>query len=220
MNFDKLKNKDYIVLLPASDNDIKDGVSYSFDNVYVIDNMLTNEQVNEIINFINETANSIILFDYDESYRRILPHIRKQKKVRWVIRHNVSYMTQGAVREAYFNLMEFCDRNIVDVIGCLDKSTYQILKNAGYNAKYINLGNKVKGIIITNPNANDAQFNFEYSWKRLPPLLNTKNSITDITAPTKYVIESDANGLRLPGTDFAQIWYITFENTTSAIGHI
>lgn len=139
MNLDKLKNKDYIVLLPASDDDIKDGVSYSFDNVYVIDNMLTDEQVNEIINFINETANSIILFDYDESYRRILPHIRKQKKVKWVIKHNVSYMTQGAIREAYFNLMEFCDRNIVDVIGCLDKSTYQILKNAGYNAKYINL---------------------------------------------------------------------------------
>lgn len=139
MNFDKLKNKDYIVLLPISDNDIKDGVDYSFGNVYSIDNTLTDEQVNEIINFINVTANSLILFDYDESYRRILPHIRKQKKVKWVIKHNVSYMTQGAVREAYFNLMEFCDRNIVDVIGCLDKSTYQILKNAGYNAKYINL---------------------------------------------------------------------------------
>ena len=180
MNLDKLKNKDYIVLLPDCDNDIKDGVSYSFDNVYVIDNMLTDEQVNEIINFINETANSIILFDYDESYRRILPHIRKQKKVKWVIKHNVSYITQGTIRATYFNLMEFYDRNIVDVIGCLDKSTYEVLKNAGYNAKYINLD--IKKLRKSNKNSNSIgligdDFN---------PNHNTYNELSSIKLIKKY----------------------------------
>lgn len=180
MNLDKLKNKDYIVLLPSCDNDIKDGVAYSFDNVYMIDDTYKDEKIEEIIDFVNDVAKSLVLFDYDEIYRKILPYIRKNKKIRWVIKHNVSYMTQGSIRATYFNLMEFYDRNIVDVIGCLDRSTYDVLKNAGYNAKYINLD--IKKLRKSNKNSNSIgligdDFN---------PNHNTYNELSSIKLIKKY----------------------------------
>lgn len=180
MNLDKLKNKDYIVLLPDCDNDIKDGVTYSFDNVYMIDDTYKDEKIEEIIDFVNNVAKSLVLFDYDDIYRKILPYIRKNKKIRWVIKHNVSYMTQGAIRATYFNLMEFYDRNIVDVIGCLDKSTYEVLNNAGYNAKYINLD--IKKLRKSNKNSNSIgligdDFN---------PNHNTYNELSSIKLIKKY----------------------------------
>lgn len=139
LDVNKLKNRDYIVLLPKCDFDIRKSVEYSFENVFYLDYELTKEHADVLIDFINSKSNQIILFDYDNFYRLILPHIRKSKKIKWIIKSSLAQLTNGCVRATFTNLMEFCDRNIVNEIGCLDKATYEVLKNAGYKAKYIML---------------------------------------------------------------------------------
>lgn len=139
LDINKLKDKDYVVILPKCDYDIKDSVEYSFKNVFYLDYEPTKEHADVLVDFINNKANQLILFDYDEFYRLVLPYIRKNKKIKWILKNNLASLTTGAIRATFTNLMEFCDRNIVDEIGCLDKSTYEVLKNAGYKAKHIAL---------------------------------------------------------------------------------
>lgn len=168
-DINKLKNKDYIVLLPSLDYDIKDSVEYSFDNVFYLNYEPTKEDANAIINFINENNSQLIIFDYCEFYRLVLPYIRKKRKIKWIYKHDLAGITDGNVRATFKNIMEFSDRSIVDVIGCLDESTYEVLKHSGYNAKYIQLDidQKVKkakksnsiGIIGNDYNPNHNTYN-------------------------------------------------------------
>ena len=75
----KLKENECIVLLPKPDYDIKKGVEYSFKNVISSDE-LTDDDVKNIIEVINNKNVQLILLDYDEVYRKIIPYIRKNRK--------------------------------------------------------------------------------------------------------------------------------------------
>ena len=140
----KIKNPSHIVLLPKDDYDIKESVNYSFENVFYLDYELTKEDADILINYVNENVKILILFDYDDFYRQILPHIRKNIKVKWVYKNSFAYMTDGFTRAIFTNIMEFYDRNIVNEIGCLSYSTYLTLKHSGYNASYLMLDIKGK----------------------------------------------------------------------------
>ena len=135
----KIKEKEYVVLLPKCDYDIKESVEYSFKNIIYLDYDLTREDAQLLIDFINNESEQLILFDYDDFYRLVLPYIRKQKKVKWVFKNNLASLTDGCVRTTFSSIMEFYDRNIVNKIGCLDISTYEVLKKGGYNVEYIKL---------------------------------------------------------------------------------
>lgn len=136
-DINKVKNKDYVVLLPEIDYDIKESVEYSFENVFYLNYELNKEDAKILIDFINNNKTQLIIFDYSNFYRLVLPYIRKGIKIKWVYKNNLAGITNGPVRATFTNLMEFCDRNIVDTIGCLDESTYEVLKNSGYNSKYL-----------------------------------------------------------------------------------
>lgn len=148
----KVKDK-YIVLLPKVDYDIRESVEYSFNNVIYLDFVPTEEDAQTIIDYINNKGEQLILFDYDEFYRLILPYIRKQKKVKWILKDGMAGITNGGTRATFTNLMEFCDRSIVNEIGCLDYGTYLVLKNSGYKVSYLFLDIKRKNSIIKNSNS-------------------------------------------------------------------
>ena len=134
-----LDAKEYVVLLPKCDYDIRESVEYSFKNVFYLDYETTKDDAQMLIDFINNEANQLILFDYDDFYRLILPYIRKNKKVKWIYKNNCASLTDGCVRTTFSSIMEFYDRNIVDEIGCLDYGTYKVLQNAEYNVRHIRL---------------------------------------------------------------------------------
>ncbi|MEE0699665.1 MAG: hypothetical protein U0M66_03680 [Bacilli bacterium] len=136
-DINKVKNKDYVVLLPKCDYDIRESVEHSFENVFYLDYELTKEDAKTLIEFINNKGNQLILFDYDEFYRLLLPYLRKSKIVKWIFKNSLAGLTDGCVRATFTNIMEFYDRNIVDKIGCLDKPTSEVLKRAGYNVEHI-----------------------------------------------------------------------------------
>lgn len=133
------KIKDYIVLLPKCDYDIKDSVEYSFKNVFYLDYDLNENDAEILIDYINNKLKQLILFDYDDFYRLILPYIKKSKKISWIYKNNCASLTDGCVRATFSNIMEFYDRNIINKIGCLDYATYEVLRNAKYNVSYVML---------------------------------------------------------------------------------
>lgn len=156
MKIAELNNKlkdNYIVLLPKEDNDIKESVEFNFNNVIYLDYTPTTDDVKSIIDYVNNKGEQLIIFDYDEVYRQILPYIRKTKKIKWIIKDSLAGITNSATRAVFTNLMEFCDRNIVNTIGCLDQGAYLVLKNAGYNAKFISLDIKRKKSTIKKSNS-------------------------------------------------------------------
>lgn len=134
---DKIKEKNHIVLLPKSDFDIKDSVEYCFNNVIYLDYEPADEETEKLINTINNNDIQLILFDYDEFFRQILPYIRKNIKIKWIIKNGLASMTDSSVRDTFRSLIEFCDRDMINSIGCLDFGAYKVLSNAGYNASHI-----------------------------------------------------------------------------------
>ena len=132
-----LNEKDYIILLPNPDYDIKESVEYSFKNVIFLNYEMSKEEAKIIVDTVNEKNLQLIIFDYDEVYRLILPYIHKKRKIKWIIKNGIASMTDGAVRATFSNLMEFCDRDLITSIGCIDNGAYKVLENAGYNAKRI-----------------------------------------------------------------------------------
>ena len=135
----KIKNKKPIVLLPDLDEIIKDSVEYSFNNVIYLDYEPKNEDVESFVDYINNSNNTLILFDYCEAYRLILPYIKKNRRIYWVFKNNVSTITDFWSRDQFDKILNYYERNIIDSLICLDYSTYKVLKNSGYRVKYIKL---------------------------------------------------------------------------------
>ena len=140
----KLKKDSYLVLLPDADYDIKDSVEFSFDNVIYLDFELSEDDANRIVDFVNNKGSKLIIFDWCESYRLLLPYISKKREIKWVYKNNLAQLTNGGVRATFTRIMEFYDRNIVKEIACLDKSTSIVLKKAGYRSSHLLLDVKTK----------------------------------------------------------------------------
>lgn len=135
----KIKNNDFIVLLPDVDYMIRESVEYSFKNVFYLDYEPTESEVTEFIKFINNGNNELIIFDYSDFYRRVLPHINKKIKIHWVYKNNISTLTDFWSRDQFNKMLEYYDRNIVNDLVFLDYAAYRVLKNSGYKTKYIKL---------------------------------------------------------------------------------
>lgn len=140
----KLNKGSYLVLLPDADYDIKDSVEFSFDNVIYLDFELNESDANKIIDFVNNKGSKLIIFDWSEAYRLILPYISKKREIKWVYKNNLAGLTTGGVRATFTRIMEFYDRNIVKEIACLDKATSIVLKKAGYRSSHLLLDVKTK----------------------------------------------------------------------------
>lgn len=139
IKLDKITKGDYVVLLPFCDIDIKDSVIYSFNNVIMLEGNETKDDAKGLTDFINNNLKQLIVFDFCDFYRDILPYIKKSIKVKYIYKNNIAALTNGNVRESFYFPMEFYDRKIIKTIGCLDKSTSIVLKNSKYNVCYVAL---------------------------------------------------------------------------------
>ena len=126
------------MLLPSWNYNISNSVNYSFENVINLENT-TDKEIKELIKFINKNMKQLIIFNFDDVYRTILPYIKKSIPVKCIYSYNFAKMTDWNIRGIFNNIMEFYDRKIIIKIGCLDFSTFKVLKNAGYNVEYVRL---------------------------------------------------------------------------------
>ncbi len=205
----KLKKDSYLVLLPGADYDIKDSVEFSFDNVIYLDFELSAEDANKIVDFVNNKGSKLIIFDWCESYRLILPYIGKKRDIKFVYKNNLAQLTNSGVRGTYTRIMEFYDRNIIKEIACLDKATSEVLKKAGYRASHLLLDVKTKsrkntieksiGLIGDDYNPNHNTYNqlsalklIDYDYcKIVPNMLATKHFINFFKINAKEVSSTE-----------------------------
>ena len=131
-------NNNYIVLLPSWNYNIRNSVEYSLENVINLENT-TDKEIKELIKFINKNMKQLIIFNFDDVYRTILPYIKKTISVKCIYSYNFAKMTDWNIRGVFNNIMEFYDRKIITKIGCLDSSTFKVLRNAGYNTEHVML---------------------------------------------------------------------------------
>ena len=83
--------------------------------------------------------------------------------------------------------------------------------------RYISI-NPVSSPTTANPRMKLLQFSFPYSAIKFGSFVVVKYIMTDAKAPTRYVTDNDANGLRFCGVDFVQILYKVFDKTAIRIG--
>ena len=157
---------------------------YSFKNVFYLDYEPSKSEIQLLIDFINKKDNGLIIFDYSEVYKLILPYVKKTKTINWVYKNNLSTISDCFSRDIFKNILEFYDRNIIDNIICLDNSTYEVLKNSGYKVKYLKLdvnsrlekakNSKTIGLIGNDYNPNNNIYNelsavrmIDYSYVKL-----------------------------------------------------
>jgi len=136
-DIDKIKNAKNLIIMSQHDYCIKDSIEFSFGNVIDFNSIPTDSEIREIINFINKKVRELVIINFDDIYRKILPHIKKSVNIKCIYTHNLAKMTDGNIRAIFYNILEFYDRDIIAEIGCIDKSTFKVLENSKYKVKHI-----------------------------------------------------------------------------------
>lgn len=185
---DKLKkiieHNEKIVFLPKSDELYLDAFSDMYGKCIVFDESDVNDY-KKIVDEINSSKLKEIYFvNFINTYRKVMPEINKKIKVYELITVNVANLTSIYVLPIFYDVAEFYERQIIKKIYAVDKSMYQILKNAGYN---------VERAIIKMPFNND-KFNLENKKNNsigilstdYDPVHNFYNMLTSISLVENY----------------------------------
>ena len=148
------KIKDYITLVPDYDYKMKEEIENSFKNVIYVKEKEDFKILKELVKYINDNNLNVIFFDFAMGYRQILPYIDFNKNTKFIYTHNLSEMTHWLPRGIFTYLIESSERRLIKLIGCLDESTYIVLKNAGFKVAKLSLNIKHnKDIKIPNSNS-------------------------------------------------------------------
>lgn len=175
------------IILISENNNYKESVNYSFENVIELKEEITIDEREQLINKLsNIDIDQIILVDYLYAYRYIMQNV--DKKFKWIITYSVASFTSSAVRDVFNCLNEYYDRSLVSSISCVDNDFNKLLKKAGYNTSLISfdidyrIENKSKrksiGIIGNDYNPNHNYYN------QLTAIKLSKYSIVNICGKT------------------------------------
>lgn len=137
-SLNKIKKNSTLVLIPYWSKQWKPAFDFMFGESILLDKKTDETQIpkfNELCN--SRGLKNLILVDYDISYRDILPYISPKTTINWIFTHPAATLTDGIVMNALRTILEFYDRDLVNVIGSFDKTLYFSLKKAGYRIKYI-----------------------------------------------------------------------------------
>lgn len=147
----KYKNKSSIALVSRYDIKFSESIENILENVIYID--YVEENYDLIISINNSKIKKIYLFAYNDIYRFILPRINKKIEICWVYNESFSNLSSGGVRFYLNTIFEYYERNLVNCIGCINKSTLKVFENAGYKCEYLDLKIKKKKSHFINSNS-------------------------------------------------------------------
>lgn len=144
------KSYNNIIIIPEKYAFNKECINNTFKNIVYINNSTNKTKIIEIINNFN--IKKMYLIGNHDLYNYIITRINKKTQICWIYDHSFSSLSDRNIRNFLNNLMEYVDREIVNLIGCIDKETYKVFTNAGYNCEYIKLkyNNKTKKFTNTN----------------------------------------------------------------------
>lgn len=153
------------VVLISKNNGYLNSIKYSFKNVIELDETLTIEQRDDLVNKVKKYER-IIFVDYLFVFRYLMQNLKKEYK--WIVTYDISSLSLLDEKLAFKALMEYYDIKLINEIACLDDDFYEVLKKAKYSIKKIKLdvnikfkvkkGNKI-GIVGIDYNPLDNYYN-------------------------------------------------------------
>lgn len=138
----KFSNKSSIVFLPQKYHSYYESILFTLENVLLFNK--ANEDKNIIMYINNSKVKKIYLFGYDDLFHFIIPKVSKKIEICWIFPYEFSSLSDKHIRDEMNTIMEYYDRELIGLIGCLNIDNKIVFENAGYKCEYIDL--KIKRI--------------------------------------------------------------------------
>lgn len=196
-NKDIIFNLDYIVCIPEYDYNLYDAFKFSFKNVILIKDNISD--INNIIAFIKRNnIKQIICVDFLLEYYNIFKTIDLDIEIKFILTKTLASMTNIDIYSIVNSVLELHKKNVFQKLGVLDINWYDCLKNRNIDVEFLRLDiqNDLKqknidkssstiGIISEEYNANHSYFNelsaIKLNGKYTPNLNSNSNIINDFT---------------------------------------
>ncbi len=136
-DLNKIKNNGILTLLPDYDIDQQESFQYMFGETIVIHNNVNKGIVHSFIEKTNKKLSQLILVNYSDVYRDILPYISSKIKVKWIFTHYLADLTNAMLMDILRTILTYYDRGLVSKIGCFDHSMYLALKKSKHVTDHI-----------------------------------------------------------------------------------
>lgn len=208
-NKDIIYNLDYIICIPQYDYNLYDAFKYSFKNVILIKDNVSD--INNIISFIkNNNIKQVIFVDFLLEYNDVVKTIDLDIEIKFILTKTLASITNFDIYSIVNNVFELRKKNVFKELGVLDLNWYNCLKNKNIEVKFLRLDipntakNKNKnsntiGILSDEYNANHSYFNelsaIKLNGKYVPNLKSSSNIIKDFSnvfnIDYKYSKETD-----------------------------
>jgi len=134
-----IENQSEILFIPSDKKDFIKYLKGTFRNIVIINNKKPFDEVLKVINEYN--IKIIYLWGYANFYNFLLPRLKREIEVCWIFNHTFSNLCNYNIREQMHYIFEYYDRKLVKYIGCLNNDNKEVLSNAGYQCKLIDINN-------------------------------------------------------------------------------
>ncbi len=223
----KIVQNGTLVLLPYSSRNWLKSFEFMFGECILVEDKYEENYLREFNKKVNDVGlKSLIVVDYNDTYRDIIPFISTKTTIKWLMTYSIASLTNGAIMNVLRNLLEFYDRDLISEIGCFDKSLYSSLKKAGYPIFHLlpdfeysqkALCNSSDMAIISDDyNPNHSYYNMLSALKLVD--YNQIKLIANMPATKKFIIDFGIKAKEL--SDFNELkngnmlnLYVNFTNT-------
>lgn len=138
-------NEKTIVFIDKEKCSFFEAVKYSFKDCTIssISDNITPPEIEKLATQINKDYSQVIFFDYVYNFNLLLPIISKKLKRKWIVTSSLPAFFDQTAYNLFFQVMEYYERNLLDVVGVVDYDVYLTFKEK-YNLKYLKLDIDVK----------------------------------------------------------------------------
>lgn len=129
-----------ILFIDESEKDYMEAIKYSFSKCELssINNEITPPELENLAKEINSSYNEVIFFGYFYNYYMLLPILSKKLKIKWILPTSVASLFNVDIYNAFFQVIEYKERKLVNDIATLDYNMYLLFKDK-YNFSFLKL---------------------------------------------------------------------------------
>lgn len=137
-NLDIIYNKKYVVLLPTTVENLKEGFAYTFGNTVLIGN--TVKEYDQTLSFLsNNNFQKIILVDYKMEYEKFIYRFKEDHKFDFIYTGSLGSLSNEFQYNSLKNIIKQFEKFNDSKLGLLDEGLYQILKKKYKNVYLLKL---------------------------------------------------------------------------------
>lgn len=137
-NLDIIYNKKYVILLPTTVGNLKEGFAYTFGNTVLIGN--TVKEYDQTLSFLsNNNFQKIILVDYKMEYEKIIYRFKEDHKFDFIYTGSLGSLSNEFQYNSLKNIIKQFEKFNDSKLGLLDEGLYHILKKKYKNVYLLKL---------------------------------------------------------------------------------